>query len=894
MEKGFIKSKINIPKVKDEFVKRAALFNKLNDAINYKLTLVTAPAGFGKSTLVSSWLNSNIKDTYYTAWVSLDERDSEPLIFWKYILYSINKVQDGIVEETFNSLKSIELQDGFETEILSVLINELDNLEKDIFIILDDLYLINDKKIYEQLKFFIRNMPSNVHFIILSRVVPDLGIAKLRATDSLLQLSQEDLSFTKEEMEFFFKEVMKVDISINSLSVLEKRTEGWAAGLQMAALFLKRNNSEENVVKSFNGDHRYILDYLMEEVFIMLDGKTQEFLMKTSILDEMNFELCNKVVNIDNSQEFLEKLDNENLFMIPLDENKEWYRYHHLFREFLKNRRDIGMENISSKLYSAAAEWYKNNGFITQGVNFYLKAENYDEAISIIEKIDENLMFSGEMKKVYDWYMAIPKEKFYESIRLCINAAWFTCTNGNYEETENHLAHIEDYLIRHRDKEPTKYYDTEVMIIRAMLATLEKDSSKINEYLEKAKNYSTKHNQNILHAATALLSGAACIYDGEVLKALEFYEESLKISKNINNYYLMVMSNRSIIISKIIRGKLHEAEKQCIDLSKYLQMRHAENIPIAGEIYNDLAEVYYEWNDLTEAKENATKALEFAKKGEVTWVLCRSYMILAKIYFANSNVAEAIDYIKRAEKIIHNTKLFDLGTELLVVSENILLRTGKINEAEKWIKNDELYKIDVGNIGYAHYCITKLRYFILSDQMKVAEELANKLCESFEKRKIYRVLAEVLILKIIINKKKGNREKILELITKAIEISYKENYLRIFLDEGEYLKNIMLREKEKLLARLEKDQAVFLNNIIKVFGNREEIKDADINEILSIREMEVLKYLKEGLTNVEIANALFVSVNTVKTHLLNIYMKLDVHSRTEALAKANELGIMEI
>ena len=659
----------------------------------------------------------------------------------------------------------------------------------------------------------------------------------------------------------------------------------------MAALSLKSNNSEENVIKSFNGDHRYILDYLMEEVFIMLDEQTQEFLMKTSILDEMNFELCNKVVHIDNSQEFLEKLDNENLFMIPLDENKEWYRYHHLFREFLKNRRDLGMENILHKLHSAAAEWYKNNGFLTQGVNFYLMAENYDEAILMIEKIDENLMFSGEMKKVYDWYMAIPKEKFYESIRLCMNAAWFTCTNGNYEETENHLKHIEDYLERHKDKEETKYYYTEVMIIRAMLATLEKDSSKINKYLDKAKNYSNKHNQNILHASTALLSGTACIYDGDVLKALEFYEESLKISKNINNYYLTVMSNRSIIISKILRGNLYDAEKQCIIILKYFQEQHAENIPIAGAVYNDLAELYYEWNDLSKAKENAAKALEFAKKGEVTWVICRSYMILAKIYFANSKVAEAVDYIKKAESIINNTKLFDLGTELLVVSENILLRTGKIHEAEKWIENDEYCKIDVSNIGNAYYCITKLRYFILSNQMKEADELANKLYGSFGNRKIYRVFAEVLILKSIINEKKGNKEEMLEAILKAINISYKENYLRIFLDEGEYLKNIILREKEKLISRLEKDQAIFLNNIIRDFGNREEIKDTDINEILSIREMEVLKYLKEGLNNTEIANSLFVSVNTVKTHLLNIYTKLDVHSRTEALAKASELGI---
>lgn len=354
------------------------------------------------------------------------------------------------------------------------------------------------------------------------------------------------------------------------------------------------------------------------------------------------------------------------------------------------------------------------------------------------------------------------------------------------------------------------------------------------------------------------------------------------------------MSNRSIIISKMLRGNLYDAEKQCIIILKYFQEQHAENIPIAGAVYNDLAELYYEWNDLSKAKENAAKALEFAKKGEVTWVICRSYMILAKIYFANSKVAEAVDYIKKAESIINNTKLFDLGTELLVVSENILLRTGKIHEAEKWIKNDELYKIDVSNIGYAYYCITKLRYFILNNQIKEGEELANKLYESFENRKIYRVFAEVLILKSIINEKKGNEEDMLEAMIKALNISYKENYLRIFLDEGEYLKNIILREKEKLISRIEKDQAVFLNNIIRDFGNREEIKDTDINEILSIREMEVLKYLKEGLNNTEIANSLFVSVNTVKTHLLNIYTKLDVHSRTEALAKANEFGIMEM
>ncbi|BCZ45356.1 helix-turn-helix transcriptional regulator [Clostridium gelidum] len=892
MDKGFIKSKINIPKVKDKLVKRLALFDKLKQAIDYKLILVTAPAGFGKSTLISSWLNFDIKNKYFVAWISFDERDSEPLIFWKYIIYSLNKIKEGIVDSSFSALNSVQFNYGFETEILSVIINDLFNLEKELFIVLDDLYLIKNKEIYEQLKFFIRNIPSNVHVIILSRVVPEIGIAKLRATDSMLQLSQEDLSFTKEETEVFFKDVMNVDISDNILIILKERTEGWAAGLQMAALSLKNNKDEENLIQRFKGDHRYVLDYLMEEVFTLLDKETQEFLMKTSILDEMNCDLCNKVVDIKNSQYFLEKLDNENLFMIPLDENKEWYRYHHLFKDFLRNRIDITMENILPKLYSDAANWYKENGFYSNGINFYLEAKNYSEAILMIEKIDMDLMFSGEMKKVYDWYMAIPKNKFYESIRLCMNAAWFTCTDGNYEDTEDYLKHIEAFFEINKDEEYEKYYNTEIMIVRAMLATLEKDSNKINEYLKKAKNYSYEHNESILHAAISLLNGTACIYDGEVLKALEFFEESFKISKRINNYYLAVMSNRSIIISKMLKGKLYEAENQCVNLLEYLKSRNAEKIPIAGGIYNDLAEIYYEWNNLDKAKEFALKALEFGEKGEVVWVLCKSYMILTKILFANSNIEESLNYIKKAEIIVVNAKLFDLGTELQVVKQNVFLRTGNFDEVEKWIKSESFFKLERCNIEYAYYYIAQLRYFILNDLMKEAEETVNNLCVNFKNRKIYKVFAEVLILKSILCNKKGNIEEMLELLVKAINISYKENYLRIFLDEKEDLKSIILREKDKFQSMLEKEQLIFLNMIIKSFEEVNCEQAFKISEILSIREVEVLKYLKEGLSNLQIANSLFVSVNTVKTHLLNIYTKLDVHSRTEALAKASGLGIL--
>jgi len=892
MDKGFIESKINIPKVKDKLVKRIALFNKLNEAINYKLILVTAPAGFGKSTLISSWLNFNVKNKYFTAWISLDERDSDSLTFWKYILYAIDKIKGGSVENSLSELNSFQFEYCLGTEILAVIINDLCNLEKDLFIVLDDLYLIKNKDIYEELKFFIRNMPFNIHFIILSRVVPEIGIGKLRATDNMLQLSQEDLCFTKEETGMFFKEVMSVNISNNILSILEKRTEGWAAGLQMAALSLKNNKYEENIIKNFKGDHRYVLDYLMEEVFTLLEKDTQEFLMKTSILDEMNCELCNKVIRAKNSQHFLEKLDNENLFMIPLDENKEWYRYHHLFKDFLRNRRDFIMKSMLPKLYSDAADWYKENGFYANGINFYLEAKNYDDAKFMIEKIDMDVMFRGEMKKVYNWCMSIPKSKLYDSPRLCMNMSWCACTNGNYEETEYYLKHVEEVLKILKDEENVKYLKAEIMIIRAMLATIEKDSRKIIEYLKKAKNYSDKY--DILKATAALLNGTACIYEGNVHKALDFYEECLNISKTINNYYIAVTANRSIIISKMLRGTLYEAEKQCIDLLEYLSKRHAEKIPIAGVIYNDLAGVYYEWNELDKATECVKKALDLGKKGEIMWVLCTSYMILAKIFFANSNIEDALKYMNKAEEMMINDKLFDVRTEFEVAKGKMFLKMGNFQEAEKLINYEILNSSEKRNIAYTSYYITKLQYFILTNLLNEAEQLVSSLCESFESKSIYKEFAEVLILKSILCEKRGNTEDTLESLLKAINISYKEKYLRIFLDKGEYLKNIILKIQDKLQLRLEKEKKVFLNKIIEDFNEVTIIKKLDMIEILSIRELEVLKYLREGRTNSEIADSLFVSINTVKTHLLNIYTKLDVHSRTEALAKANELGILDM
>lgn len=898
MELGLINSKISIPNVKSKLVERSNLFKKLDEGINYKLIIVNAPAGFGKSTLISSWVHFIIKNKYYVSWISLDEIDDNPFMFWKYMVYSIRKVTERGMENSFSTFKDLQSNDNFNNFILCNLLNDLLNLDKELFVVIDDLHLVKSEDIYSGLRLFIKNIPANVHVIVASRMMPDIGLAKLRAEGSLLEITQNDMFFSDEEINSFFKDVMNINISNNTLNYLYQQTEGWAAGVQMAALYLRGNKSEEELIDKFNGEHIYVLDYLVEEVFGGLEQEIQKFLIKTSFLDQMCSSLCNKILEIDNSQFILEKLDSLNLFIIPLDENRRWYRYHHLFKDFLKNR----LEDLNEKkIYFAAAKWYEDNKFLHQAVNFYLKAEKWYEAKAIIEKIDMETMFNGEMKKVYEWYKLLPFNMIIENPRLCINSAWFTCTHGNEKGTEEHLRHAGNSIELLKDENLKNEYYAEIMVIRGMLASIDKDSNNILKNMEQAHRCSLKN--DFLKATITLMDGIACIYKGEICKALGYFDESYRLSKEANNYYILVMANRSIIISMLLRGKLKEAEKQCGDILKYFQEKNLIDIPILGSIYNNLAEIYYEWNKLEAVKKCVEKAYAFSKKGEVSWIASVSYSILGRITQIDGDNTLAFEYMKKAEMESVKDKIFDVESELENIKANMFIRIGELKEVEKWLAQKNLDVLGMYNITYVNYYVTQARYYVSKNLLEDAESLINNLCRIFQERKVNKVLAETLILKSIVSYKRGLLDNSLKELINVFNLSSQEKYLRIFLNEGKTFFDILINLKSKLELNLKGESLKFFNTVMNEFNiqykndayykNLYKERSVSINcDILSDREMEVFNSIKEGLNNAQIAEKLFVSINTVKTHLLNIYTKLNVHSRTEALAKAKELNLL--
>ena len=885
MELGLIKSKVRLPGARDKLLERKALFHKLDTAFRFRLTAVTAPAGFGKSTLLSSWLHGLGKDRCLVSWVSLDETDQDPFAFWKYILYSIDEAEKGSVDTAFSLLKPLQADSGYNKSFLPVLLGELADLESDLLLVLDDLYLAANEKIYDDLRFFIKKLPDNVHVILSSRAAPEIGLARLRTEGSLLEINERDLAFSKEEIRRFFKDIMKMVLSEKALARIGQSTEGWAAGLQMAALYFKGNGCEEDLASRFNGEHRYVIDYLMDEVFCGLDKETQDFLIKTSVADELCAGLCNEITNMKDSQQILDKLEEQNLFLIPLDETRHWYRYHHLFKDFLKKQQDVHVRTLAD-VCRRAARWYERQGLLSQAIAMYLKTGMHEQAAKVIEKIDIQILFRDELKKVYEWSKALPPALFPGNLRLCMNAAWFSAVYGDRSNAEHLLNQAENLLDTAENNKAKRDGCAEIMIIRAWQANLSNDTAKVKEYLDRSRDYSGRN--EVLKALILLLRGVVSIYSGDISKAVYYFDGTLQISKDLQTYFISVMANTNIILSKLLCGRLHECEQQCKSLLAYYGERHENETPFLGAVYNDLATVYYEWNELGKAMECAQKALELGEKGKAVWITARSRSIIGKIYFAYPDVPKAFGAIEKAELDMMRADHTDASGFVERAKLIMLLKLGRQSEAVKWLEENK-FNFDAPNFFYH---LIEARLLVSQNLSGEAEALLHKICEECEKCKGYKALSEALILMGMMDYRSGFSRKAVDKLQRAIRISCAEKYLMVFIGEGKALERILSDLKDGIERDLTEDERLFFHEVLDGIKIASVPAKGTQTGLLSEREAEVIRYIQKGFTNTQISEILYVTTNTIKTHISGIYSKLNVHSRTEALLKAKELKII--
>ena len=439
-----LQTKLYLPSICSDVVSRGRLTTRLSQSKRNKLTLISAPPGYGKTTLASCWLAQQDQPV---AWVSLDESDNDPVRFFSYLITALHQTNASIGKTCLEMLQSPN-PPPYET-LTTSLINDLVTSDQGFILTLDDYHLIETREIHDSLTYLLDNLPSNLHLVIISRAEPPLPIAKLRAQSQLSELHAADLRFTQTEAATFLNQVMGLGLSDDEIAMLKAQTEGWIIGLQLTALSLKDTSGTERPIHRISGDDRYIADYLIGEVLSRQPESLQQFLLKTSILNRLSADLCNVVAEIENSQPILETLEKSNLFVVPLDNTREWYRYHHLFAEMLRFRLEHRYVGLLPDLYQQAFDWHKAQGLLEEAVRYALKGQMYAQAADIVEEVGYQTYWQNRAHTVWEWLEALPDDLLQSRPQLRIFYAYTQINQGKVEDAEHTLGSLSRHLVEH-------------------------------------------------------------------------------------------------------------------------------------------------------------------------------------------------------------------------------------------------------------------------------------------------------------------------------------------------------------------------------------------------------------------------------------------------------------
>ncbi|AZV58553.1 LuxR C-terminal-related transcriptional regulator [Clostridium sp. AWRP] len=878
-ESSLITTKLNIPIVSSKLIKRPRLFKKLDAYLKYKLVLINAPAGYGKTALITSWLSQRQKRKTIIAWLSLDEEDNDPELFWSYFLLSFYR---SVEKE--NCLSSYRISEQFNRLQLTNLINSAANLDMDVIIVIEDFNVITNQKIIKDFKYLIKNMPLNMHILISSRGFIDLGLVKFRVSEDILEINENDLSFTLEETIEFFNKATNISLSKEKCKLINNETEGWVAAIQISALMMK-NLDKNSFDKYIYRDRNFIFNYIAEEVFSNLHENIKKFLVLTSIFDQFSSEICNYVLNINNSREMIREILALNLFVISIDDEQKWFRYQNLFRSFLKSHLDdLGIEKIY-ELFNRIGEWYESKKQIRIAIENYIKGNNFKKASKLIQQISPQILHRGEANLLYKWNRMLPEFIVNTNPRLILNSAWGASSDGNKEKVNEYIRKVKEL----------KYTDSK---LKAEIAGLRSTNligiDDVDEIIEECKDViKSLESKEFLAQLINLNVAIAYFSKGKLNEATCYFEKCFSIGIETNQLYIVVVAKVALNTLMRLRGKYSWIRDQNEKLISNLILKKKVLLPTIGLLYEQLAEVYYEWNELKKSLEYAKKGLSLGIDGGDIWAIAENYLVLAKIYDAMGLEEDSIASTEKAEEIIEDNNLSDIRLRLECYKAEIKLQKELENPISKRL--DDIIRLKKVNlaIAYPDIYIVKVRYYINENLLIKAKEIVDMLRISAEGNGLMGLLIEVKILSSIICNKLGNEAKALRKLNSAINLSLKEKPIRVYLNKGNLMKGLLKKFKRKFINNISEEKNIYIDKLINSFKVNLKHNLMETTVPLKAREIEILKLIQDGASNSEISEELFISINTVKTHILNIYAKLDVHSRTKAVAKAKELNLIE-
>jgi LuxR family maltose regulon positive regulatory protein len=898
MTQLLLTTKLFFPRARSKLVSRPRLIERLNAGLRKPLTLISAPAGYGKTTLLSDWRLRRGSD-FPLAWLSLDPDDNNLARFLTYISAALETLKPALAQELVSQLQLPELPAV--EELITALIHGVNPFPQDFALVLDDCHVITEPAIHQALAYLLDHMPPKMHLVMLTRSDPPIPLAKLRVRGDMEELRADDLRFSTEEAFIFLNSVMDLDLSVENVSALDQRTEGWAVGLQIAALSLQNKADADAFIKAFTGSNRYILDFLSEEVIQGQTEEVQAFILQTSILDRLSGPLCDAVLGgTQDSAQMLLYLERRNLFLIPLDDERQWYRYHHLFSELLFRSLKQTRPEVLNELYERAAAWLEANGYMEKAIGYALKAQNYEFATRLMYQIRTNLLDHGEIDSLISWLNTLPEELVRSQPELCFSKATNLTMQGYFDDAEKWLQLAESGFHQVPASDLRVPLDqNRFLTYRSIYARFRGDFTDAIDLGQRAVDLTPKTTARDWGVVLLFLAQAH-FYAGNTDLAEQVLQDAIHANLASGHMEAYLNSCHNLAQLKILQGRLQDA-RTIYEHAAQAASEHGKLI-YAGTEHACLGDLKREWNQLDEAAVEIQKGVELAEAGDHIFFLLDVYLSGVRLALVQKDWEVAWSYLQKAERVARRCTNSVEIAYLEAWKARLQLAQGNFAEAELWAETSGTGTKGI-EIVYPFppeeewQLLTLARVLLTQGKTDQAKALLERIRIAAENAGRCGRALEAQMLQALADQAAKEEKQAVAKITQVLARAEPEGYVRLFIDEGALMAKLLYKAATGPTAAV----GDYAKRLLAVFSQEEaerpafQIKQSQIEGMvkpLSERELEMLRLVAQGKTNKEIAAELFITIGTVKRHAVNIYTKLDAKNRTEAVAKARELGLL--